>query len=154
MLQTALGAQRFSRAKSINLCGQRSLWGFHPQRHAVHYHDCMCLFVPWVAPAWIKPIIIVLLFKLRSVLYIHILSHKAIRVECIGGWTKGHLDFRNLGGVTLVASTLIFALSQSEFTGRTGLSSVIRVNVWAHVELARWVQVLKSFMRHNSSQAQ
>lgn len=65
------GSAAVSRAKPINLRAQHSLEGFHLQRLAEQYHDCICLFVPWVAPAGIKPIIIVLLFKLRSV-YTHI----------------------------------------------------------------------------------
>lgn len=43
---------------------------FHPQRLAEQYRGCMCLFVAWVAPVGIKPIIIVSLLKLRSV-YTH-----------------------------------------------------------------------------------
>lgn len=47
-------------------------------------------------------------------------SNQFRRVECTEGLTEGHL-----GTVTLVASTLIWDWSQGEFTGRTGLSSVM-----------------------------
>lgn len=41
--------------------------------------------------------------------------------------------FTNLGTVTLVASTLIFGSSQDAFTGRAGLSSVMRADEPEHM---------------------
>lgn len=56
------------------------------------------------------------------------------RVECTEGLTEGHLGFfTNLGTVTLVALTLIFGSSQDGFTGRAGLSSVMRADEPEHM---------------------
>lgn len=109
---------------------------FHPQRLAEQKRSCICLFVAWVAPAGIKPIIIVLLFKLRSV---YTLLSRATtanqlrnirRVECTERLTVG----RSPGFLWMwVRLHLLLPLLSLVFRGRMNLlAGLIYLQPCAH----------------------